>query len=123
MYINERDYQAYNSILNLTIPFRQNYQESIRHFFDHNIRFVNLDYNDGMDFIRRKFEHEEFEEYTISNSYRVLDNNVRYLYNNVSHLSYEERERRIRRAHAKLMGERERLHTELKMRARINGIR
>ena len=104
MYINERDYQGYNDILNLEIPFRENYRESIRYYFDHHVRFNCMDYNDGMDFIVRKFKDEEFEEYSNTETYKVLDKNVRSLHH--GKISLDEHRRKVREVSRKTREER-----------------
>ena len=121
MYINERDYQGYNDILEMEIPFKENYQESIRYYFDHYVRFNCMDYNDGMDFIVRKFKDEEFEEYSNTETYQVLDKNVRCLHH--GRQSSEEHRRRVREVSRKIREEKKKEATSLKIRAMINGIR
>ena len=119
--INERDYQGYNDILEIEIPFKENYQESIRYYFDKNVRFNCMDYNEGMDFISNKFKNEEFEEYRNTETYEVLDKNVRSLHH--GRQSSEEHRRRVREVARKIQEEKKREVTSLKIRAMINGIR
>ena len=119
--INEREFQDYNSILNLEIPFKENNQESIRYYFDKNVRFNCMDYNDGMDFIVRKFKDEEFEEYSNTENYEVLDNNVRCLHH--GRISSAEHRRKVREVARKMREEKKRAATALKIRAMINEIR
>ena len=121
IHINEHDYQDYNSILNLEIPFKDNYQESIRYYFDKNVRFNCMDYHDGMDFITRKFKDEEFEKYSTTEGYKVLDNNIRYLHH--GRQSSNEHRRKVRAAARKIREERKRQSTSLKIRAMLNEIR
>ena len=121
MFINERDYQDYNEVLNLEIPFRGNYQESIRYYFDHYVRFNCMDYNDGMDFIVRKFKDEEFEEYSNTETYEVLDKNVRCLHH--GRQSSDDHRRKVREVSRKMREEKKKEATSLKIRALINGIR
>ena len=119
--INERDYQDYNSILNLEIPFKENYQESIRYYCDLHIRFNCMNYNDGMDFIANKFKNEEFEEYSNTETYEVLDSNIRYLHH--GRQSSAEHRRKVREVARKMREEKKRQATSLKIRSMINGIR
>ena len=121
MFINERDYQGYNDILEMEIPFKENYQESIRYYFDKNVRFNCMDYNEGMDFIRDKFKDEEFEEYSNTETYEVLDKNVRSLHH--GRQSSAEHRRRVREVARKIQEEKKKQSTSLKIRAMINGIR
>ena len=121
MYINERDYQGYNDILNLEIPFKDNYPESIRYYFDHYVRFNCMDYNDGMDFIVRKFKDEEFEEFSNTETYQVLDKNVRCLHH--GRQSSDDHRRKVREVSRKMREEKKKEATSLKIRAMINGIR
>ena len=116
--INEREFQDYNSILNLEITFRENYQESIRYYFDHHVRFNCMDYNDGMDFIVRKFKDEAFEEYNTTETYKVLDKDVRYLHK--GRQSSDEHRRKVREVARKMREEKKRAATSLKIRAMLN---
>ena len=116
--INEREFQDYNSILILEIPFKDNYQESIRYYCDHHVRFNCMDYNDGMDFIARKFKNEEFEEYSNTETYKVLDNNVISLHH--GRQSSDDHIRKVREVARKIREERKRQATSLKN--KINGI-
>ena len=120
-YINVRDFQNYNDILEMEIPFKDNYQESIRYYCDKNVRFNCMDYNEGMDFIRDKFKDEEFEEYSNTETYEVLDKNVRCLHH--GKLSSEDHRRKVREVSRKTREERKRQATSLKIKAMINGIR
>lgn len=119
--INEREFQDYNSILNLEIPFKDNYQESIRYYCDHYVRFNCMDYNDGMDFIARKFKNEEFEEFSNTETYKVLDKNVRCLHH--GRQSSDDHRRKVREIARKIREEKKKQSTSLKIRVMINGIR
>ena len=119
--INERDYQGYSDIFYLEIPFKENYQESIRYYFDKNVRFNCMDYNDGMDFIVRKFKDEEFEKYSTTEVYKVLDNNIRYLHH--GRQSSNEHRRKVREVARKMREEKRKQSTSLKIKAMISGIR
>ena len=121
IHINEHDYQDYNSILNLEIPFKDNYQESIRYYCDHYVRFNCMDYNDEMDFISNKFKNEEFEEYSTTETYEVLDKDVRYLHN--GRQSSADHRRKVREVARKIREDKKKQCTSLKIRAMINGIR
>ena len=121
IHINERDYQGYTDILNLEITFRENYQESIRYYFDKNVRFNCMDYNDGMDFISNKFKDEEFEEISNTETYKDLDNNLRCLHK--GKVSSNEHRRKVREVARKIREEKKRAATSLKIRAMLNEIR
>lgn len=71
--INVKNYQGYNKCLYLTIDFRHNYLESVRYYFDRYIWFTCFDYDDKMDFIYNKFKNVEFEECTVTETFKVLD--------------------------------------------------
>lgn len=71
--IDVKNYQGYNKVLYLTIDFRNNYLESVRYYFDHYIWFTCFSYDDKMDFIYNKFKNVEFEEYTVTETFKILD--------------------------------------------------
>lgn len=74
IFIDTRKYRDYNKVFKLTIPYYHNgYLETIRHFFDRNVDMLNMDYDRQMDFIYYKFKNEEFEEYTVTETFKVLD--------------------------------------------------
>ena len=74
IFIDTKKYRDYNKILKLTIPYyRGGYVETIRHFFDVNVEISNMDYDRQMDFIYYKFKNEEFEEYTVTTTLKVID--------------------------------------------------
>ena len=74
IYIDTRKYRDYNKILRLTIPYyRGGYVETVRHFFDLYVEISNMDYDRQMDFIYYKFKNEEFEEYAVTETLKILD--------------------------------------------------